>query len=203
MKVGIIDYGMGNINSIIGVLEHLKVDSVIYSFEEKKLQNCDKLILPGVGAFNEAMIEINNRELEKTIKTLVKDNFKPILGICLGMQLLTSLSNENGTIEGLDLIKAKVKKFTNNSLKIPHVGFNQVKISSKSKLFKGIKDNSDFYFVHSYRIKKIEESITSTCSYGEEFISSFEKKNISGVQFHPELSQQNGIKLISNFLNNF
>ena len=203
MKVGIIDYGMGNTNSIIGVLEYLKVDSVIHSFDEKKLQNCDKLILPGVGSFNEAMVEINNRQLKKTINTLVIDNYKPILGICLGMQLLTSLSDENGTTEGLNLINAKVKKFKINTLKIPHVGFNQIKTSSKSKLFKGIKDHSDFYFVHSHRITKIEDTIVSTCYYGEEFISSFEKKNISGVQFHPELSQQNGIKLISNFLNNF
>ncbi len=203
MKVGIIDYGMGNINSIIGALEHLKVHSIIYSFQEKELQNCDKLILPGVGAFNEAMTEIYSRQLEKTIKILVEDNLKPILGICLGMQLLTTLSYENKKTKGLGLIKARVSKFSTNNLKIPHIGFNQVKASSKSKLFKGIDDNSDFYFVHSFRIKKIEESFKSTCFYGEEFVSSFEKENITGVQFHPELSQQNGIKLLSNFLYSF
>jgi len=203
MKVGIIDYGMGNINSIIGALEHLKVQNIIYSFQEKELQNCDKLILPGVGAFNEAMTEIYSRHLEKTIKLLVEDNLKPILGICLGMQLLTTLSYENKKTKGLGLIKARVSKFSTNNLKIPHIGFNQVKASSKSKLFKGIDDNSDFYFVHSYRIKKIEESINSRCFYGEEFVSSFEKENITGVQFHPELSQQNGIKLLSNFIYNF
>ena len=200
MKIGIVDYGMGNINSIIGALNYLGYDNVIYSYEQERLNDCDKLILPGVGAFDKAMLEIQNRNLNKILTNLTIEKTKPILGICLGMQLLSNLSNENKITEGLKFVNSEVTKFKDLSIKIPHIGFNQVKTPKKSILFKEIEDNSDFYFCHSYYLKTNYNINQSYCNYGNDFISSFEYKNFAGVQFHPELSQSSGLKLLQNFL---
>jgi len=200
MRVGIVNYGMGNIRSITSTLKYLGVDDVILSSDHSVLKNTDKLILPGVGSFLQAMSVIKNLGLDVHLKELVLGSRKPILGICLGMQLLTESSAEEGDNEGLSFIKGAVTKFDNHKLKIPHIGFNQVKKNKSSILFDGIEDNSDFYFVHSYKMLSNYDINQSVCDYGEAFIASFEQENIFGVQFHPELSQSNGLSLLKNFI---
>lgn len=204
MKIGILDYGMGNIHSIQGTLNFLGINDVILSANESELNKVDKLILPGVGSFGKAMSEIKFRSLDKILRKIVLEDKKPILGVCLGMQIMSSYSNEDGENGGLAFINTRVELFESSELPIPHVGFNQVKLPNKSsKLFKNFSDNPDFYFTHSYRMIGEDDIIKSTCDYGGTFISSFEKDNIAGVQFHPELSQRNGLLLIDNFIKEF
>ena len=203
MIVGIVDYGMGNVHSLYGALNELNVKKVIYDNSLSQLKNCDKLILPGVGAFSKAMQKIHKYHLNQTLNELVNEKRIPILGICLGLQLLATDSVEGGNVEGLDFFKANVLKFNTVSMKVPHTGFNQINFKKQTRLFENINNNSDFYFVHSYRIKNTVEKLNSTCIYGEKFISSIEKDNIAAVQFHPELSQKNGLKLLKNFLHKF
>lgn len=198
MRVVIVDYGMGNIKSIKSALNYLNVD-VIVSNKYKELKNSDKLLLPGVGSFKKAIDTIKNLELDKILEELVLENKKPILGICLGMQLLVKSSEEGGFNKGLGFVNAECKKF-DISLRVPHIGFNQVKKNKNSILFREIEDESDFYFVHSYRIESSVDIRQSFCEYEEKFVASFEKDNIFGVQFHPEISQTNGLKLLDNFL---
>jgi glutamine amidotransferase len=132
---------------------------------------------------------------------LVKLKKKPLLGICLGMQLLCNSSTEDGFNKGLSFINADVTKFEEENIKIPHVGFNQVKQNTNSKLFQNICDQSDFYFTHSFKVTSSENINQSMCNYGQNFISAFEFDNIYATQFHPELSQKNGLQLLRNFLN--
>lgn len=204
MKIAIVDYGMGNIHSILGVLKHLGISEIIVTDSYELLSKVDKLILPGVGSFAKAMKEIAKRNLDTSLKTIVLEQKKPILGICLGMQIMSQSSTEDGYTEGLGFVKTKVDKFTNISLPIPHVGFNQVQLPKiATRLYKGFNDTPDFYFTHSYKMQGEDIMEIATCYYGVSFIASFEKENIAGVQFHPELSQNNGLKLIHNFLNEF
>jgi len=200
MKIVIVDYGMGNIKSISSSLKYLGVDEVVLSSDFKVIKSADKLILPGVGSFSEAIKKIKDLQLDIYLKELLFDEKKPILGICLGMQLLCKSSEEDGKNRGLSFINGHVTKFKNKKIKVPHIGFNQVEKSKSSILFEGIIDNSDFYFVHSYKMLSDSHINQSTCNYGENFIASFEDKNIFGVQFHPELSQSNGLKLLKNFI---
>jgi glutamine amidotransferase len=159
--------------------------------------------LPGVGSFSSAMDSIRRVNIDEclTEEVLVKE--KPILGICLGMQLMCKSSTEDSFSHGLGFIKGVVSEFSQSSLKIPHIGFNQVKVNNDSRLFKGINNLSDFYFVHSFRMADNINISHSTCIYNDEFIASYEQDNIAGVQFHPELSQTNGLKLLKNFIEYF
>jgi imidazole glycerol-phosphate synthase subunit HisH len=200
MKVVIVDYGMGNINSISSTLKYLGVSDIELSSNFEVFKMADKLILPGVGSFSQAMNEIRKLKIDDYLSDLVLKEKKPILGICLGMQLLTQSSNEDGTNSGLSFVNGHVTKFNNKNLKVPHVGFNQVVKPKSSILFDGIIDCSDYYFVHSYKLLSNSNINQSYCNYGEHFISSFEFNNIFGVQFHPELSQSNGLKLLKNFI---
>jgi glutamine amidotransferase len=162
--------------------------------------------LPGVGSFKKAMENLKINGLHQAIQECANNKGINLLGICLGMQLLCESSSEGGFTKGLSLIKNKVETFTQKEIgnkKIPHVGFNQVKIEKDSSLFKNINDNSDFYFDHSFRViqnKNLKNF--QTCEYGTKFVASFEKDNIYGTQFHPEKSQSNGLTLMYNFLNN-
>jgi len=206
MKVVIIDYGMGNIQSIQGALKYIGVDEILVSNQESKISKADKIILPGVGSFAKAMQNIKNLGLDKILKTEVMVNKKPILGICLGMQLMTKNSTEDGFNLGLNFIDGSVDKFNFNNIKIPHVGFNQVSFNNQSKLYKDLVEPCDFYFTHSYKVD-INSDVTninlSTCDYGDNFLASYEFENIAAVQFHPELSQTNGLQLLNNFMKNF
>lgn len=200
MRIAIVDYGMGNIKSITSTLNFLGVEEVLVTNDYNDLKNADKLILPGVGSFAKAMSKIVENRIDEKLIDLVKINKKPILGICLGMQLLCKASTEDGNNKGLAFINADVTKFEEQNIKIPHVGFNQVKKNSTSILFQEINDNSDFYFTHSYKVTSSENINQSTCQYGQTFIAAFEVENIYATQFHPELSQNNGLQLLKNFL---
>jgi len=203
MKITIVDYGMGNIKSIIGALSYLEVEEITVSNKLSELVSADKLILPGVGAFPMAMDNIIKLNIDKYLKDIVILGKKPILGICLGMQLMTDSSSEDLFTNGLGFIKGSVSNFRESNLKIPHMGFNQVNINNNSKLYKGLNNLSDFYFVHSFRMNSNVNINQSMCNYNGEFIASYEKDNIAGVQFHPELSQTNGLKLLNNFIKYF
>ena len=200
MKLGIVDLDTGNLASLLSALNKLNINFKICknSFD---FENVDKIILPGVGAFKDLMKKIREKNMDKTILTKIGKNV-PILGVCVGFQILFSGSNEHGDCSGLDLIKGNFINFKdeNKKIKVPHVGWNECKILNKNKLFQDIEDNSDFYFTHSYYLKNynIENVITKTM-YHLSFVSSINKKNIYGVQFHPEKSQLNGLKIIKNF----
>lgn len=203
MKITIVNYGMGNIKSIVGALKYLGVEEITVSNNLPELVSADKLILPGVGSFSMAMSNIKKLNLDKYLRETVIVDKKPILGICLGMQLMGDSSTEDSYSHGLGFIKGSVSKFSDSSLKIPHMGFNQVKINNNSKLFYGLDDLSDFYFVHSFRMTSDINIKQSMSAYNGDFIASYEQDNIAGVQFHPELSQTNGLKLLSNFITYF
>ena len=205
INVGIVNYGMGNIKSIENSLLYLGCRFKVLSNPDK-ISSYSHLILPGVGSFKKAIENLKINGLHQAIQECANNKGINLLGICLGMQLLCESSSEGGFTKGLSLINNKVETFTQKEIgnkKIPHVGFNQVKIEKDSSLFKNINDNSDFYFDHSFRViqnKNLKNF--QTCEYGTKFVASFEKDNIYGTQFHPEKSQSNGLTLMYNFLNN-
>lgn len=203
MKIVIVDYGMGNIPSIVSAIKHVGNNNVLVSDSAKELESADRILLPGVGNFSQAMKIIQDKGLDDILSELVLVRKKPILGICLGMQLLGKSSTESGFREGLSFIDGKVERFTNSEIKIPHVGYNQVVTNKTSRLYKEIKPNPDYYFTHSYNMRSEAEIGQSICHYSDDFVASFEIDNIAGTQFHPELSQQNGLKLLKNFIENF
>lgn len=203
MKVVIVDYGMGNIMSITSTLNYIGIHDIELASDYDTLKKADKLILPGVGSFGKAMCQIKAKAIDAILSDLAIDNKKPLLGICLGMQLLGMSSTEDGINNGLGFVPGKVIKFENSDIKVPHVGFNQVVVNRYGKLYESIQDMADFYFTHSYKMTSEAKINQSICHYGGEFIASFEFGNIAGVQFHPELSQSNGIKLLKNFIQNY
>ncbi|MCP9812234.1 imidazole glycerol phosphate synthase subunit HisH [Synechococcus lacustris] len=202
-NVTIIDYGKGNLWSILSALQYLGCNPEI-SNDPGEIQIADSLILPGVGSFRKAMCALKKNNLDQAIVHAVKINGRKILGICLGMQLLGTNSTEDGFTSGLGLISNGVDKFSKQNIdifKIPHVGFNLVHSHPGAHLFKGLPQAADFYFVHSYRMLPNGLSGTSaTCNYGEIFLASYEQDNIFATQFHPEKSQTNGLLLLKNFL---
>jgi len=198
--IAIIDYGMGNLRSVAKALESVGARVIVLS-NKKDIFCAEKLVLPGVGAFSDAMQELKKRDLLDSILEHIQ-NGKPFLGLCLGMQLLFEKSEEAKGVKGLSIFKGEVKRFKKSSLKVPHMGWNQVKFSKvKSGIFKGIDDDSYFYFVHSYYARPRDKSIiTGTTDYGLDFASSIQKDNIFAMQFHPEKSQKTGLKLLRNFM---
>ena len=203
MRAGIVNYNMGNINSVVNSLNFLGIENKVI-ISQNDFDDVSHLILPGVGSFKEAIKNLNELKFLDKIKehTLIKR--KKILGICLGMQLLGLSSNEDGYSKGLSFIKNKVEKFERtkkNNLRIPHVGYNQIMIKDKNfNLFKNIQDGSNFYFVHSYKMDIGDLNYNyAACNYGKDFLAAFQKENICGVQFHPEKSQSNGMQLLYNF----
>ena len=198
--IGIIDTGISNIFSLENSLRILNF-KFISSNNPKKLKNCNKLILPGVGTFNEGMERLKKNNLNNLIYSHLSEN-KYLLGICLGQHLLMSTGFENGKYEGLNLIKGNVIKLKKNSLsKIPHIGWNEVYIKEKNNpLIKNIKNKSNFYFIHSYAVDLKENIYNCQSNHGiNTFSSVINKRNIFGVQFHPEKSQINGLTVLSNF----
>ena len=205
MIVGIVNFKMGNISSVCNALNFLGCENKIIN-SEKDFDNITHIILPGVGSFKDAMFNLNKLNFVNKIKENVLEKKKNILGICLGMQLLSTSSTENGFTNGLSLIKNKVEKFKKEDVQnnnIPHVGFNNIKIiDDKDGFFKNINKDSNFYFVHSYRMDSNNlKNNFAMCNYGEDFLAAFKIDNIYGVQFHPEKSQSCGIQIITNFLN--
>ena len=191
MKLVIIDYGAGNIKSIQFAFKRLGIDAIL-SNNIEEIQAADKVIFPGVGEASSAMKMLIESGLDKVIPTLKQ----PVLGICLGMQLMCN-SSEEGNTKGLGIFNVEVKRFSNN-VKVPQMGWNVIK-DLKSDLFKGIKENEFMYLVHSYYAEKCLETIAST-DYEIEYASALQKNNFYGTQFHPEKSGKEGAKILQNFL---
>lgn len=199
--VAIIDYGMGNIHSIQKALELYGARTVVTN-NPSEIGACTKAVLPGVGAFDDAMRELKKQGLITAINTHIRDK-KPFLGICLGMQLLFEGSEEASHSNGLAILKGGVKRFKEKKgMKVPHMGWNQLKINAvESPLLKNIADRSFVYFCHSYYpVPKDKEIIAASCDYGVEFPCVICQDNIYGVQFHPEKSQETGLEIIKNFV---
>ncbi|MEW6623927.1 MAG: imidazole glycerol phosphate synthase subunit HisH [Bacillota bacterium] len=193
----IIDYGMGNLRSVQKSLERNGFNALISS-DPDKVKDAAGLILPGVGAFADAMDNLINSGMAEAIKEFVKTG-KPFLGICLGMQLMLTTSEENGWYQGLDLIQGEVLKLP-TSVKVPHMGWNTLKLTKEHPLIKGIEDGSYFYFVHSYYVSTANDDDTVALShYGIDFCALMAKDNIMGVQFHPEKSSLLGQVILKNF----
>jgi len=202
----IIDYGMGNLMSVESAITYLGYQ-VRISSDPSVILNASSLILPGVGSFQQAMKNLKQGGLGDAIKEAVTNKSRKILGICLGMQLLATSSVEGGVCEGLNLISSSVKRFEagadSSAIKIPHIGFNEVKFSDQSLLYRGLKSPSHFYFVHSYYLSpESVPGILGYCNYGHEFLASYEADNVFATQFHPEKSQTNGLVVLKNFLGN-
>lgn len=194
--IAIVDYGMGNLRSVQKAFEYLGYDAAITD-QGKALENASHIVLPGVGAFRDAIAALKAKDLDGMIKKEVAEG-KPFLGICLGMQMLFDRSLEDGEYEGLGLIGGEVVRF-DTDLKIPHIGWNTLYYNKRTALFDGIEDNF-FYFVHSYHAAKVaNEDVETTCVYGYEFVASVNRDNIWGVQFHPEKSGDTGLKVLKNF----
>tara|TARA_B100000965_G_scaffold187497_1_gene156482 strand:- start:731 stop:1348 length:618 start_codon:yes stop_codon:yes gene_type:complete len=201
--IGIVDYGLGNLTSVAGAVAKLGFEPVV-SADADTLDSADKLILPGVGAFTDGMANLRARGLIDILNELVVKRRKPILGICLGFQLLGQSSSEFGDTAGLGWIDAPVTRLkpADTSLRVPHVGWNDLsQTRSDCILFDGIEDGALFYFVHSYRMETPPDgSEIGTCDYGGAFTAAVQKGNVFGTQFHPEKSQQAGLTLLGNYL---
>lgn len=199
MKIGIVDYNMGNLASVINAFKKVGVVATLEK-DINKLKEYDKLILPGVGAFGDAMLHLKERNMDEAIKDFVKTE-RPLLGICLGMQLLFESSQEFGEQKGLELIEGKVVPFDKSKfekrLKIPHMGWNELFKEKESKLFYNLPDAFYLYFVHSFHI--VSNQTIGKTIYGYEFTSAVEQNNIYGIQPHPEKSHKNGLQIIENF----
>ena len=204
-KVAIINFGMGNLNSIQTSLNYLSIKNDILD-SPKNIYDYSHVVLPGVGSYKKAVKNLKKNGFFNILLQVSKNENQKILGICLGMQLLFESSTEEGNSKGLGILKGKVKKFSFSkakNIKIPHVGFNQVLFNKKNSFYKDISINSDFYFDHSYRVSDFGNDLNSGfTNYGEKFLSSFNKDNIFGTQFHPEKSQSNGLLILRNFLKN-
>ena len=199
--IGIIDYGMGNVGSLINMVERLGVNTTIITSPED-LNSADKLILPGVGSFDNGITHLMESGILESLNYKVLIEKTPILCICLGMQLITK-SSEEGKLKGLGWIDAECFRFSfsDNTIKIPHMGWNTVQFYKDSNLIKAIPENPRFYFVHSYYVKCNQESdVLATTNYFSDFVSMFSRENIYATQFHPEKSHRYGMGLIQSFI---
>lgn len=196
MKIAIIDYGMGNLKSVYKAFLSLGLDAGITS-NPKEILNAEKVVLPGVGAFKDAIAELKSSGLSDAIYRTVEQG-KPFLGICLGMQLLFDKSYEYGEVEGLKLLKGEIVKL-DVPLKVPHMGWNTLKFTKKDPLFTGLNDESYVYFVHSYYLETTEDIVSSYTTYGKEIAVSVQKDNVFATQFHPEKSGDIGLQMLKNF----
>lgn len=197
--ITIIDYGMGNLASVKNAFTKLGFEASVSNRPEDILA-ADKVVLPGVGAFADAVNNLRREGMDTVISEIVKKQ-TPLLGICLGLQLLFNESEENGIHQGLGIISGEVVKFKlPQEYKVPHMGWNQVQPAADSRLFKGIKAGSYFYFVHSYYVVPEDESyIAATSDYGHDFVCAVERGNVFATQFHPEKSGELGLRLLHNF----
>ena len=198
--IGILSYGVGNIKAIEKVFNHLRVPVKILTNPEE-VKNVEKLILPGVGAFDYAMRKFSDSGFKKVVLDRVQNEGVPILGICVGMQML-AFNSEEGELPGLGLVPGTVKKFSHDFSKfpLPHMGWNEVSPSSQNRLIFEELENPRFYFLHSFYFEcENSENELARCTYENEFVCAVQNKNVFGVQFHPEKSHHFGVKLIENF----
>ena len=198
--IAIIDYGIGNLGSVVKAFKYLEIPVTLTS-DENEIRSAEAVVLPGVGAFGEGMNNLQESNLKQVVLEVVAEG-KPFLGICLGLQLLFSSSEEDPDIPGLDLIDGKVTKFDIKQVdKIPHMGWNQVELKQDDPLFEGFSRPRNFYFVHSYYVDPVDEDvILGKTKYGsEDFVSVIRKGNVWGIQCHPEKSSKVGLKVLKNF----
>ncbi len=200
--IGIVDYNMGNLRSVYNAFEKIgKKVSIVK--DASKLKEYEKIILPGVGAFSDAMTSLEESGMKEAVLEFAKSQ-KPLLGICLGMQLLFDKSYEFGETEGLGLISGEVVEFDKSKfqtrLKVPHMGWNEIFIQKNSPLLNGIDNETYLYFVHSFHATCADEFIVAKTTYGYDFPSVVQKENIFGFQPHPEKSHENGLKILKNFI---
>jgi imidazole glycerol-phosphate synthase subunit HisH len=206
--IGVIDYGMGNLHSLGKALERVcNSVRVVISYDREELQACDRLILPGVGGVKACMDELRRLELNELIAEFARQ--KPMLGICLGMQVMLDFSHENGGVPALGLFPGEVVRFPDppedpayERLKVPHMGWNRVRQTQAHPIWKGVTDDSWFYFVHSYHAQNRDPAhALGTAEYVQPFTAALARDNIVAFQFHPEKSQSSGMTLLSNFVN--
>ena len=206
MNVTIVDYNSGNISSVINSFKEVakvKVNIEVTS-DLKKIKSSDKVVLPGQGSFKSCIDALNNiKGLVDALNDFVISDKKPLLGICVGLQMFADIGYEETETKGLGWISGKVSKIDNQNgkFKLPHIGWNQLNIVKNSKIFKGIENNSHMYFVHSYEFVPADKNvITATTDYSSNIVCSVEKENIYGTQFHPEKSDKMGLQIIENFI---
>ncbi|MEX0965265.1 MAG: imidazole glycerol phosphate synthase subunit HisH [Pseudohongiellaceae bacterium] len=210
-KIAVIDYGMGNLHSVAKALEHVGREleqpvEVIVTADANQIAAADRVIFPGVGAIRDCMAEILRLDVDQIVKDAIQE--KPVLAICVGMQALMNFSEENGGVQCLGFLSGEVRYFGDDlrdaaggRLKVPHMGWNQVRQTAAHPLWKDVPDNSRFYFVHSYYVQtQNKDMITGTTDYGTEFVATLGAGNIFATQFHPEKSQAVGLTLLRNFL---
>ena len=206
MNIAIVDYKSGNISSVINSFNEVAKDKVKIEVTSdiKKIKSSDKVVLPGQGSFKSCVDGLKNKSgLVDTLHEFVINNKKPLLGICVGLQMFADVGYEEMETKGLGWISGKVSKIDNQNgkYKLPHIGWNQIKIIKDSKILKDIEKNSHMYFVHSYEfIPEDKNIISATTEYSSNIVCSVEKENIFGTQFHPEKSDKIGLKLIENFI---
>lgn len=199
VRVGIIDYGVGNLFSIASAFTFLAAEATLVR-DQETASKCSHLLLPGVGSYAYAMEQIRLRGFDELVLGAASEG-KPILGICLGFQLLFASSEEDGTSVGLALFPGEFEKFSEGSIRVPHVGFSSVDTTSSQRLFSGLPALADFYFSHSYRmVSRPDGASLGYADYGGRFVASIEAGNVMGTQFHPEKSQSNGLRVLQNFI---
>ena len=207
MNVTIVDYNSGNISSVINSFKEVAKDKVNIEVtsDSNKIKSSDKVVLPGQGSFKSCVDALNRiNGLSDSLNEFVMNKKKPLLGICVGLQMFADIGFEETETKGFGWIPGQVSKIDNQNgkLKLPHIGWNQINILKDSKIFKNIKNNSHMYFVHSYEFVPEDKSVISaTTDYSSNIVCSVEKENIFGTQFHPEKSDKTGLNLIQNFLN--
>ncbi len=199
--IRIVDYGVGNTEAFMTLFKHLGIKAE-RAYTPKCLDGASRLILPGVGHFDHAMQRLNDSGLRPKLERLVLEMKVPVMGVCVGMQMLAEGSEENGWHEGLNWIPGKVKKLDlQHSLSVPQVGWNNVTFNNPNPLFSRTSENPNFYFDHSYHFETLSDYRIAWCEYGIQVTAAVQKENIFGVQFHPEKSQTNGLKLFRGFFN--
>ena len=207
MKVTIVDYSSGNISSVINSFKEVAQNKAIIEVTSdlNKIKSSDKIVLPGQGSFKSCVDALNKISgLNDALNEFVTVNKKPLLGICVGLQMFADVGYEETETKGLGWISGKVSKIDNQNgkYKLPHIGWNQINILKNSKIFKDVENNSHMYFVHSYEfIPKDNRVISATTDYSTKVVCSVEKENLFGTQFHPEKSDKTGLKVINNFIN--